>query len=244
MLSFNKKNNNEVVADSANGPIYLSTKEGKKSILAKNTRITPSETKKGEQKKRDVIGVFGPSNAGKSHIVNQFIADYHNKYPKRNIFFFGPFEDDPTITNMKYVDFIDQELVDEFHGDRFPLETFKNSLVVFDDVASFRERALKHIYRIVEKLCITGRHVNASVIITSHNLLSGSSEAGKVIKNELTTAVIFPLSNFHQSSTFLKNYIGLDKRTIEDIRNVKSRWVAIKKTYPQVVITQLGVQIV
>ena len=72
---------------------------------------------------RSVIAIFGQSGCGKSHWVNQFMKQYHKVYPKNNIFFIGPFADDPSI-NMKHVEYINYQLFDEEHESVFPSDLF------------------------------------------------------------------------------------------------------------------------
>jgi hypothetical protein len=40
------------------------------------------------------------------------------------------------------------------------------------------------------------------------------------------------------SKYLLDGYLGLDKKQIEKLKNVKSRWTTIMKSYPQLVLTQ------
>jgi hypothetical protein len=40
------------------------------------------------------------------------------------------------------------------------------------------------------------------------------------------------------SRYLLDGYLGLDKKQIEKLKNIKSRWVTVIKSYPQLILTQ------
>lgn len=255
MLSFNKKLKSNTgqtisgdpIAVSKMKPIYLYsdpnnliTDELTQDIEASNVRVLPSINK------RDVILCAGPSGAGKSTIMNQFTSDYLKIFPNRKVFCFTRFEDDPSLPILKdkRVDTIPEELVDEDTPTRFSLEVFKDSLVLFDDVDAWGDVARKHVFDILKNIAIGGRHYNISSFQTTHNILGGAKEGGSVIRNELTGVFLFPRSNWHQSSNFLKLYMGLDLKTIKAISQIPSRWIYVGKTFPLSVISQVGVSLI
>ena len=42
-----------------------------------------------------------------------------------------------------------------------------------------------------------------------------------------------------KSSNYLLNgYLGLDKKQIEKVKQIKTRWVTVLKTYPQLILSQ------
>ena len=255
MISFKKKIktvdgeniSGEPIAASGLKPIYLysdtdklNAREFLQDIEAKNVRVLPSINK------RDVILAAGVSGSGKSTLMNQFTADYLKIFPKRKVFCFTRFPDDPSLPILKdkRVDTIPEELVDEDTPERFSLEVFKDSLVLFDDVAAWGDVARKNVYSIVKNVAIGGRHYNISAFTTTHNILAGNAEGGAVMRNELTGVFLFPKSAWHQSSSFLKNYMGIDGRTIKAIAQIRSRWVYVGKTFPVSVISQVGVSLI
>jgi hypothetical protein len=44
--------------------------------------------------------------------------------------------------------------------------------------------------------------------------------------------------NGKSSRYLLDGYLGLGKKQIENLKNIKSRWVTVIKSYPQLILTQ------
>lgn len=247
MLSLNKEVRGKpglpVALSGASKVIYLyDDVGGAKEIKATNvTPIPRIDT-------RQVVLCSGPSGSGKSTIAYDYITKYIEIFPKNLVYIFTNSPDDPAYAPLKKnkkVDFVDVKLIDADTETRFPLESFKDSLMVVDDAESWEEESSKEIYKLIKKALYAGRKQKTYMFITSHDLLSGKSAAGRELKAELTTAIIFPrASSYHQIQQFLKLYVGLDAKTIKAIKDSPSRWVAINRTYPQSIVTQMGVKLI
>ena len=247
MLSLNKEVRNKpglpIAISNNKKVIYLyDDVGGQKEIKAANVTPLPMINT------RQVVLCSGPSGSGKSTMAYDYISKYSEIFPENLVYIFTNSPDDPAYAPLKKnkkVDFVDIKLIDKETETRFPLESFANSLMVVDDAESWEEKASQEMYKLIKKALYAGRKQKTYMFITSHDLLSGKSAAGRELKAELTTSIIFPrASSYHQVQQFLKLYVGLDAKTIKAIKDSPSRWVAINRTYPQSMITQNGVKII
>ena len=190
------------------------------------------------QQESSRIAVMGPSGAGKSVWISNFLKQYKTKYPKNEIYIFSPLKDDPAFKDLKikYVK-IDESILED------PLEVseFENACLVFDDIESIRDKQLFDcIQHFRDCVLETGRHFNETCICVSHIVLNGP--ATKRILNECDT-VLFPKTNFSAISNLCRRYYGMEKDALDYIKNVKSRYVYIKRNYPTAIISEHAVKI-
>ena len=66
----------------------------------------------------------------------------------------------------------------------------------------------------------------------------------KTILNESHNIVFFPSTLGGRSLKYLlDSYLGLDKKQIEKVKNLDSRWVCVCKTFPQVILSEKNIMI-
>ena len=128
----------------------------------------------------------------------------------------------------------------DFVNEEFSVDDndFKDSLIIFDDVDCISDkRILKKVYEILDKALVTGRHSGTSVAYTTHTARNGLKT--KLILTE-SHSVTFFLGTMggKRSRYLLDGYLGLDKKQIEKLKTIKSRWVTVIKSYPQLILTQ------
>jgi hypothetical protein len=59
--------------------------------------------------------------------------------------------------------------------------------------------------------------------------------------NEMTSVTIFPKSGSAQQIRYaLTTYYGLSKQQVQNILNIRSRWVTVYKSYPMTVLHEKG----
>lgn len=188
--------------------------------------------------KRTCHAIFGQAGSGKSFWCLQYIKEYIKMYPKRAIYFFSTITSElgclKDIKKMKVIDINHSEFID----DEFPVELFKDSLVLMDDIDNIHNKKLKKkVFNILNDCLAVGRKFNVDVIVTFHNACCGQDT--KTILNESNSISINCKTMGNRSIKYLlDSYLGLDKNQIERVKKLNSRMVTIMKTYPKVVLSE------
>lgn len=192
---------------------------------------------------RECPYIAGPSGSGKSTYASSLATCYKKIFPKRDIYIFSrtDVKDDPAYKKLNPLQIkVDQDLIDN------PIDIEKDikpgSLVIFDDTTSIRDENIKkEINKLIVDILEVGRKLGIWIIITSHLVNGTDRKLSRVIMNEMTSFTFFPKSgSSYQIDYCLKQYMGLSKKQIEQIFDLKSRWVTVYKNYPMVVLHQHG----
>jgi hypothetical protein len=193
-----------------------------------------------EKKARDVFYICGPSGSGKSYVARSIAEEYKKLHPDRPVYLISKLTEDSTLDKLKYLIKIDpQKLVEKPITDLKPLE---ESLVIFDDIENFDKETDKAIQNLVNQIASTGRHNVTSMIYITH-LLSDYKRT-RLVLMEATHYVLYPQSTGAHALTYmLKTYLGMDTKEALALRKAGSRWVCIRKHYPQVLITEHSAKI-
>jgi len=217
-------------------PISLTQTNGTDEIEIKTGVMQHTPNK---NKERDILYISGQSGSGKSYYTFDYATQYQKMYPKRDVFLFSSVNDVSTIDKIKHLKKIDIRKP-EFIGMDIPLEEFRDSLVIFDDVDSIHDKQLKKaVWAVMSNILTMGRHHNISAIITYHVATAGAET--KLVLNESQSITLFPNSMGGRSLKYLlDSYLGLDKKQIKKIKSLDSRWVTILKTYPKMVLYEKG----
>ena len=191
---------------------------------------------------RSIIYITGKSGSGKSWYCKEWIKQYKKLYPKNPIYIFSSLDEDPTIDEIKDLKRI--KLTPEFLKENFTSEDFKDSLVIADDTDCLTDKKmLKHVNKILDSILQIGRHWKTSLLNTSHISCNGAST--KMILNECNNIVFFPSGMGNRNLKYLlDNYLGLDKKQIETVKSLETRWCCITKSYPSVLISEKDIYIV
>lgn len=193
---------------------------------------------------RNVLYITGSSGSGKSYYTREYIKQYRLAFPKNPIYLFSSLNDDPTLDKITYIKRID--LNENFLNMPFTIEDFKNCLVIYDDIDVITNKFLKKkLQDIMGMILETGRHTKTSFIYTSH--LANKGNDTKQILNESHSLTFFPNNMGVRTSKYLlEGLFGLDKDQIKKIRKIgsKSRWVAVLKTFPLIIIYDKGAYVV
>ena len=217
-------------------PISLDTGDGTDAITGE---VVHTPNKKQE---RSILYITGQSGSGKSYYTKDYASVYQKAYPKNEVFLISAVNDVSTIDKIKKLKKLKIDKPEFLDGD-IPLEEFKNSLVIFDDVDSISNKAVKKkVWQVMSNILTMGRHYNVSAIITFHVATAGAET--KLILNESQSITIFPSASGGRTLKYLLDaYLGLDKKQIEQIKKLDSRWVTIVKSYPKVVLYEKGAYI-
>lgn len=185
-------------------------------------------------KERTVNYVVGASGSGKSYYICEWVKEYKKKYKKNPIYLFSSLSSDETLDTIKPQRVI---LDATFLNEDIDLELYRDSCCIFDDCDTINDKKIKNkVYTLMNAVLNTGRHFNITVWSVNHTPTGNKTET-KTILNEAHTLVYFPINMNRQLLYLLENYSSLDKKAINSIRKLNSRWVCIYKQYPQVVIT-------
>ena len=129
--------------------------------------------------------------------------------------------------------------IDEsFLFDPLDINEFPHSLLIFDDSEILsNNKAINQSVELFRNSALeNGRKLGISVISVMHVAQNGTQS--KKILNESEIVTVFPKSNFAQISRLCKAYYGFEKSDLNYIKGLKSRWVCIKRSYPQVIMSE------
>jgi hypothetical protein len=211
------------------------------SITLKNGSFMPCPSDQLDEHnkiQRTILYCAGPSGSGKSTIINQFKDTYNLLYPNNNTYIFSKIVNDTSLKkerNTFYIS-IDEDLIFD------PLESsdFKNSLVIMDDVDTLSKELKKPIKYLQADIGELGRHDFVSLAVSSHEICK-SHETKSIISE--SHIVVMYMSSGYCYDYYLTKYLGVNKKQIENIKRISadSRWVAIYKQYPLILLTQTKV---
>ena len=122
---------------------------------------------------------------------------------------------------------------------------FQDSLLILDDCATIRNHKIRAaVEDLQNEMLEIGRHYNASMLITSH-LLFNYLHTRRLL-NESTATVVFPRSGSgtFNIKRFLQQYCGLSADQIKKFIRQKSRWVAVYRMCPMIILSEHSIYIV
>jgi hypothetical protein len=197
-----------------------------------------------DMEKRDIAYIAGPSGSGKSTFAVMLIKRFLKVYPEKDFFLFSrtDYKTDPAFNGMKVNQVtINESLIKE------PIDITKEltggCIVLFDDCNTIQDdKVKKAVDKLLADILEVGRKLGIWTVITNHLVIPNEKKIARTVLNELYSLTVFPKSgSVQQISYVLKQYFGLDKKQIEKIIKLPSRWVTIHKNYPMYVIYEHGV---
>jgi hypothetical protein len=190
-------------------------------------------------KERELIYIFGPSGSGKSCLTRKY-ASLYKKYKKGNdIFLLSHVKNDPAFEGLKYKHIpIDASLLNEVD-----LETFENSLIIFDDCDTPKDKNLqKMVDSLKDDIAQRGRHHNISAVFTTH--MACNFLRTRILLSECDKFIIFPGSGGKKQQEYMVcNYGGMHKGFFNTLPSFRSRWMMFNVRYPNYVVYDSGVEI-
>lgn len=184
---------------------------------------------------RDYGLITGSSGAGKSVFTSKYIELYHMMHPSNGIYIFSKKDSDPAYDKFKYITRV--RLDEKFLDLGLDVPDFKDSLVIFDDIENIMDKSIKaEVYQLKDAIAETGRSLNINMILCNHLAMCGQKT--KIDLNESNFVVVFKSSSKYHIENLLKKYVGLDKRQMEELLEINSRWLYISKTVPMYAVTE------
>lgn len=184
---------------------------------------------------RQCVWISGPSGVGKSYWVAQYVEAYKKMFPNNDVYLFSNVAKDPVLDKLGLTRIpINDDLID----DPIEMSELENSLVIFDDIDSFADKALeKVILKLQADILTTGRHTNTYCLSTDH--LGLNFHKTRLNLAESTAFVIYPRGgNVHIMRTMLSKYAGLPREQVDQIVKDDSRWVYVNKSFPKYIVTE------
>lgn len=192
----------------------------------------------GSGNTRQILYVSGASGSGKSYYTAGYMKEYHKMFPKNPIYIISSLDKDEKLDKIKNVKRI--KLDEKFYNTKFTINDMKDSLFVYDDTEMISNELIQEkITNIKNLILTTGRHTNTYLIITSHNTNAGLKT--KLTLLEAHCITIFLISMGDKALKYLfETSFGFDKKQIQRIKALNSRWVTVIRTFPMTVLYEKG----
>ena len=134
---------------------------------------------------------------------------------------------DKLLTYKTYRSLMAQKMINALDIDDLP----DNCLVIFDDTDTLKNKdILKNINNLKDQILECGRHKRITALITSH--LACKSNETKTLLNE-SHQIFFYLKSGCNYSRLLEHYLGFDKKQIQKLKKIDSRFICFCRSYPQ-----------
>lgn len=148
--------------------------------------------------------------------------------PKYPIYLFSSLSEDAgSLDKIKNLHRI--KLDNEFASEKFTIDDFKESLVIYDDTDNISSIAIKKQLEAIENLILdTGRHSKTYLIRTSQMATNGAQT--KHILAESQSITFYPSTLGDRAMKYLlEQYIGLGSKQVQKIKEMgkESRWITI-----------------
>ncbi len=190
-------------------------------------------------KEREVFYIAGQSGSGKSFIARQITDNILDIRPGYEVYIFSKIKNDDAFKDLNAIEMPLDKL-----DDIDVLGSFKNCIMLFDDIDSTEKKIRTNVYKIIDQALECGRHNNIYCVITNHLINPADKNYGRIIMSEMDRLIFFPKSgNRYQIDYVCTKYIGLPRKKVAEICKLPSRWVCIKKSYPSCLISERRVEI-
>ncbi len=239
----------QIIGGEMNGKIiYVNSDDDKEDMIKrpfnkiqlKNGKLQPIKNKNTE---RVVKYIFGASGSGKSTYVKNYIKALRKNSKKPiPVYLFSYLDEDSSLDEINPMRIrIDEDLLDN----PISLDEFeKDSVIIYDDVDCIPNVPIrKYLIALANEILQVGRHYNLNIIFTSH--LPTLKNESRIILAESHFICWFPKcgGNARQTNYLLKEYLGLDKDTINETKNQKSRWSLYSTRYPNYIMNEKGIKL-
>jgi hypothetical protein len=183
---------------------------------------------------RQVWYVAGQSGSGKSYFARGIAEAYKKLFPEREIYLISKLQEDETLDKMK-VGKPKRISLDSIVTDPVDIDEMKDCLMIFDDWDTLDKQYFDKVHKLIEDICIMGRHTNTSCLILSHYLTNYKKT--RLMLNEAHFLVLYPMATSFKALRYVcENYGGLDKEHCTQLKK-HGRWVCIAKNYPSYVLS-------
>ncbi len=198
---------------------------------------------------RDVCYVAGPYGSGKSTYCENYIREFINVMPQKDIYLISRIDNDQAFRGLLEDGVMTQvELTADIIDDPIDCkEELDNSLIIFDDFELLHKGIQKSVEITIKDCILNGRDQSGEgrdiyAIITGHQICDGHRT--RDIINESSSITFFPRAGGLKGiKRILDVHCGFEKEVISRILNLPSRWVTVYKRYPMWIMWESGVMI-
>lgn len=235
-MSLNFDNNGLPVALEGKEIIFLSDNDDDDGYEKIESDINLIPIPKISKNDRDVILIVGKSGSGKSSFCAMYIKQYLKMFDNM-VYIFSKHKNDPAFNfNSDRVRQINMKEYSERQME-IDLNSFKNSLVVFDDTDQIYDDDEKEaVLRLRNDILENGRKLFIYCLITKH--MFPNTKADKIVNVETRAIVFFPKhSNRAEIDNYLHKQLLLKKKMRNTILSVDARWVLFSNEIPLYVLS-------
>jgi hypothetical protein len=239
-LNKDEKSQYNSLSESSSSESYDNSNEESSREIYTNNKLEPLL----DMQNRSVSYISGPSGSGKSTHAVMLIKRFLKVHPEKSFYLFSrtDYKTDPVFNGMH----VNQVIIDESIL-KDPIDITKEltggCIILFDDCNTIQnDKIKKAIDKLLSDILEIGRKLQIWIVVTNHLVIPNEKKVARTIMNELHSLTVFPQSGSVQQICYaLKQYFGLNKKQIDQIVQLKSRWVTINKHYPMYVIYEHGV---
>jgi hypothetical protein len=182
--------------------------------------------------------ICGATGSGKTTWACHFIKEILRRRPSMKFYVFSQLKEDEVLDLIKPKRImIEDSLIEE----PIPLEKLEDSVVLFDDIETIPDKQLRDAVANIRSRCLSeGRHHNISTICTNHQITDYKKTRDMLLECEFIT--FFPQSGGNNSILrLLQSYIGLNKKQVNRLMHLPSRWVTVYNRAPLTALYESGV---
>ena len=191
---------------------------------------------------RDLFYLSGQSGCGKSTMIKMIATRYRALWPKRHIVLISKLADDETLPTGVPPLYVQRLRLDTLVSNKLELPELQDALLLVDDVEGLPKDQALAVQELVDLVGNQGRHFNTSIVYASH--MSTDYKRTRTLLMESQWYVFYPTAtSASQLRHLLERYGGLDRKQVAAARRLPSRWVALRKVYPPLVVYDGGAYI-
>ena len=193
-------------------------------------------------KARDLFYLSGQSGCGKSTMIKMIATRYRALWPKRHIVLISKLDEDETLPTGVPPLYVQRLMLDTLVTTKVELPELQNVLLLVDDVEGLPKEQAAAVQDLVDLVGNQGRHYSTSMVYASH--MSTDYKRTRTLLMESQWYVFYPTAtSASQLRHLLERYGGLDRAQVAAARKLPSRWVALRKIYPPLILYDGGAYI-
>lgn len=207
-----------------------------------NFRVLPYEIsfEDGTPSYTQRIYIAGQSGCGKSRWAGNWIRDYVERYPDKEVFTccHTPINEDPAYKDIEaeQVDLDDPDFAELCEEEVLAGGLLEGKICIFDDIDKLEKQAKTTAQRLLGQTLMMGRKQGIPVCFCNH--LGADRNATRDILNAATAAVVFPRGGSPgQLDYLLKKHVGLSTVGVRAILEGRPRWAYVHREHPCYVLT-------
>lgn len=187
------------------------------------------------------IYVAGQSGCGKSRWAGNWLREYQERYPEKEIIAICHTDmgSDPAYSgvDVEQLDLDDEEFIELCREQVLAGGLIQDQICLFDDIDKLEGPAKETANRLLGQTIMMGRKQGIPVCFCNH--LGADRHATRDILNGATAIVVFPRGGSPgQLDYLLKKHVGLSNIGARGLMEDRPRWAYVHRNYPSYVMTE------